>query len=103
VDLANAHVVAIHRLLAHRNSASYEYFNIGTGAGVSVLQLLKTFEEATGVKVNYRIVGRRAGDIEKIYADTTKANKVLGWESKISLEDTLKSAWNWEKRIRNIN
>ena len=102
VDLAKAHVIAIERLLNHQNSAAFEFFNVGTGAGVSVLGLLKAFEKATGQKVNYKIVGRRAGDIEKIYADTTKANQVLGWKSETSLENTLLSAWNWEKRIRKV-
>lgn len=102
VDLAKAHVVAIERLLNHKNESVFEFFNVGTGTGVSVLALLKAFEKATGQKVNYKIVGRRAGDIEKIYADTTKANQVLGWQSAATLEETLLSAWNWEKKIRMI-
>ncbi len=103
VDLAKAHVIAIERLLNHQNESDFEFFNIGTGSGVSVLELVHTFERVTGQKVNYRIVGRRAGDIEKIYADTTKANNVLGWKSAATLDETLLSAWNWEKRIRNID
>ena len=102
VDLAKAHVVAIERLLNQKNESGFEFFNVGTGTGVSVLALLKAFEKATGQKVNYKIVGRRAGDIEKIYADTTKANQVLGWKSAATLEETLLSAWNWEKKIRMI-
>lgn len=102
VDLAKAHVVAINRLLQNSNADRYEYFNIGTGTGASVLEVVNTFEEATGVKVNYKIVDRRAGDIEKIYADTTRANTVLGWKAETSLYDTLLSAWNWEKKLRNI-
>ena len=102
VDLAKAHVVAINRLLNNSNTDRYEYFNIGTGTGASVLEVVNTFEEATGVKVNYKIVDRRAGDIEKIYADTTRANTVLGWKAETSLYDTLLSAWNWEKKLRNI-
>ena len=102
VDLAKAHVVAINRLLKNSNADRYEYFNIGTGTGASVLEVVNTFEEATGVKVNYKIVDRRAGDIEKIYADTTRANTVLGWKAETSLYDTLLSAWNWEKKLRNI-
>ncbi len=102
VDLAKAHVVAIERLLKHKNESVFEFFNVGTGTGVSVLSLLKAFEKATGQKVNYKIVGRRAGDIEKIYADTTKANQVLGWKSAATLEETLLSAWNWEKKLRKI-
>ena len=103
VDLAKAHVVAIERLLNKKNKSAFEFFNVGTGKGVSVLELLNAFEKATGQKLNYRIAGRRAGDIEKIYADTAKANKVLGWHSTASLEETLLSAWNWEKRIRKID
>jgi len=101
-DLAKAHVVAINRLLKNSNAERYEFFNVGTGNGVSVLEVLNTFEKATGVKVNYKIVARRSGDIEKIYADTTIANTVLGWKSETSLSDTLLSAWNWEKKIRKI-
>ena len=103
VDLSRAHVTAIQRLLSGKNQKSLEFFNVGTGNGVSVLELLSAFEKVTGQKVNYRIVGRRAGDIEKIYADTTLANEVLGWQARVSLEETLLSAWNWEKKIRNLN
>jgi UDP-glucose 4-epimerase len=102
VDLAKAHVVAIERLLGRQNDVRYEFFNIGTGKGASVLELVKTFMEVTGVNLNYQIVGRRAGDIEQTYADTTKANQVLGWQAEKSLGETLLSAWNWEKRVRNI-
>jgi UDP-glucose 4-epimerase len=102
VDLAKAHVIAITRLMEGKNESVFEFFNVGTGNGVSVLELVNAFERATGQKVNYKIVGRRAGDIEKIYADTYKANQVLGWHSETTLEDTLLSAWNWEKRIRGI-
>lgn len=103
VDLAKAHVVAIERLLNSGNKTSYEVFNLGTGKGVSVLELVKTFEKVTGLKLNYKIVGRRSGDIEKIWADTTYANNELGWKAEKSLEETLLSAWNWEKKIRGIN
>lgn len=103
VDLAKAHVVAINRLLEGKGKASYEYFNVGTGNGASVLELLKTFEEVTQVKLNYKIVGRRVGDIEKIWADTSIANNELGWEAETPLGETLLSAWNWEKKVRNIN
>jgi UDP-glucose 4-epimerase len=95
-------VVAVERLLNHQNESDFEFFNIGTGSGVSVLELLAAFEKVTGQKINFSIAGRRAGDIEKIYADTTKANDVLGWKSAASLEETLLSAWNWEKRIRGL-
>lgn len=102
VDLAKAHVVAVRRLLEHQNKAGYEVFNLGTGHGYSVLEIVKGFEKATGVKLNYRIVDRRPGDIEKIWADTTRASDVLGWKAEKTLEETLLSAWNWEKRIRGI-
>jgi UDP-glucose 4-epimerase len=102
VDLAKAHVIAIERLLKNKNKSNYEIFNLGTGTGLSVLQIVKGFENATGVKLNYKIVGRRAGDIEKIWADTTFANEELGWKAEKELEETLLSAWNWEKRVRGI-
>jgi UDP-glucose 4-epimerase len=102
VDLARAHVVAINRLLNNAHTNRYEFFNVGTGNGASVLEVINTFEKATGVKVNYKIVDRRPGDIEKIYADTTMANNVLGWKAETSLYNTLLSAWNWEKKIRNL-
>jgi UDP-glucose 4-epimerase len=102
VDLAQAHVVAIERLLNEKNKASYEIFNLGTGNGVSVLELVNTFQKVTGVKLNYKIVGRRPGDIEKIWADTKYANNELGWKAEKSLEETLLSAWNWEKNLRGI-
>jgi UDP-glucose 4-epimerase len=103
VDLAKAHVVAIERLLNGKNKKYYEIFNLGTGNGLSVLEIVKGFEKATGVKLNYKIVERRAGDIEKIWADTTFANNELGWKASIGLKETLLSAWNWEKRIRGLN
>jgi len=102
VDLAKAHVVAIERLLHEKNKQNYEVFNLGTGQGVSVLEMVNGFEKATGVKLNYKIVGRRAGDIEKIWADTTYANEELGWKAEKDLEETLLSAWEWEKKVRKI-
>jgi UDP-glucose 4-epimerase len=102
VDLAKAHVIAIDRLINKTNVDRFEFFNIGTGKGVSVLEVVHTFEEATGVKLNYKIVNRRPGDVVKIYADTTIANTVLGWSAETSLSDTLLSAWNWEKKVRNL-
>jgi UDP-glucose 4-epimerase len=102
VDLAKAHVIAVNRLLDNKNKSGYEIFNLGTGSGISVLQIVNTFEKATGVKVNYKIVDRRAGDIEKIWADTTLANVELGWKAERGLEETLLSSWNWEKKIRGI-
>jgi UDP-glucose 4-epimerase len=102
VDLAKAHVVAINRLLTGENKSNYEIFNLGTGDGYSVLEMVKGFEKVTGVKLNYKIVGRRAGDIEKIWADTTFANEELGWKAEKGLEEMLLSSWNWEKKLRGI-
>lgn len=102
VDLAKAHVIAIDRLLTGKSKASYEFFNIGTGDGATVLELINSFMEATGVDLNYKIVARRDGDIEKIYADTTLANEELGWKAEKSLGETLASAWNWEKNYRGL-
>jgi len=102
VDLAKAHVIAVNRLLENKNKAGYELFNLGTGNGNSVLEIVNTFEKVTGVKVNYKIVDRRAGDIEKIWADTTLANVELGWKAEKGLEETLLSSWNWEKKLRGI-
>lgn len=103
VDLAKAHVIAIERLLNGKNKSNYEIFNLGTGTGVSVLQIIKGFENATGIKLNYKIVARRAGDIEQIWADTVYANEELGWRAEKGLEETLLSAWKWEKHVRGIN
>jgi UDP-glucose 4-epimerase len=102
VDLAKAHVIAIKRLINKTNKDRYEVFNLGTGCGVSVLELIDVFQKATGVKLNYKIVGRRSGDIEKVWADTRLANKELGWKAQSTLEETILSAWNWEKYYRNV-
>lgn len=102
VDLARAHISAIRRLLDGRNKARVEYFNIGTGQGVSVSEVVNTFERVTGQKLNYKVVGRRAGDIEQVWADTTLANRELGWRAEKTLEETLLSAWNWEKQYRGL-
>ncbi len=100
VDLAKAHVVAMNRMLENKSDDKMEIFNLGTGRGVSVLELVNTFEKATGVKVPHKIVGRREGDIEQVWANPEKANNVLGWKAEESLEDTLKSAWNWQLKLR---
>lgn len=100
VDLAQAHVIAVKRMLDDKSEAKIEIFNLGTGNGVSVLELIKVFEEATGVKVPHKIVGRRAGDIEKVWADPAYANEVLGWKATSSLADTMRSAWAWQLKLR---
>lgn len=99
VDLAKAHVTAISRIL-EQDSPSIEIFNLGTGNGVSVKQLIDVFEEATGVKVPHRMAPRREGDIEKVWADPTHANTVLGWKAETSLADTMRSAWAWQQNLR---
>ena len=102
VDLAKAHVVALERLLSEKNESQYEVFNLGTGRGSSVLEVVNSFEKTTGEKLNYKIVDRRPGDVIAVYADTKKANDVLGWKAERTMEDALESAWKWEKKIRNI-
>ncbi|SFW48999.1 UDP-glucose 4-epimerase GalE [Cellulophaga fucicola] len=100
VDLAKAHVVALERLVSGKNSENYEVFNVGTGTGSSVLEAIQSFERVSGKKLNYKIVDRRAGDITAAYADTTKANTVLGWKAESTLDEAMKSAWDWEQKIR---
>lgn len=101
-DLARAHVAAIRRLQEEKELPSFDVFNLGTGNGVSVLQLVTEFIKATGVNLPYKFADRRAGDIEKVWADPTKANKVLGWSADTPLDQVLLSAWNWEKKVREI-
>jgi len=101
VDLAKAHVVALKRLLGAKNKSNYEVFNIGTGTGSTVLEVIRSFEKASGKKLNYKIVPRRPGDITAAYADTTRANNELGWKAQYSLDEAMKSAWVWEQKIRN--
>jgi UDP-glucose 4-epimerase len=100
VDLAKAHVVALKRLLENKNIDKVETFNLGTGTGSSVLEVITAFEKVSDRKVNYQIVGRREGDITSAYANTDKANTVLGWKAQSTLEESLASAWKWEQKIR---
>ena len=102
VDLARAHVVAIDRMVAKLSEERYEVFNIGTGRPVSVFELVKGFEQANNLKLNYRVAARRAGDVTAVWADTTRANEVLGWRAERELSDTLKAAWQWERNVRGI-
>lgn len=102
VDLAKAHVAAVGRMVNHNNKARYEIFNVGTGIGVSVLELITEFEKVNNLKLNYKLVDRRAGDVEKIWASTDLANKELGWKAERKLSETLACAWKWEKSIRGI-
>ncbi|MBN4070123.1 UDP-glucose 4-epimerase GalE [Olleya sp. AH-315-F22] len=103
VDLAKAHVIALQRLINNKNNSNYETFNVGTGKGSSVLEVIKSFEKVSGQKLNYKIANRRAGDIVSAYADTTKANSELGWKVELTLDDAMKSAWKWEQQIKTSN
>ncbi|MBD5194336.1 MAG: UDP-glucose 4-epimerase GalE [Bacteroidales bacterium] len=98
-DLARAHVTAMSRMLDNADTDPVEIFNLGTGRGVSVLELIEAFESATGVKVPYKIGARREGDIEKIWAQPTKANEVLGWTAEVPLTETMRNAWNWQQKL----
>ena len=100
VDLAKAHVVALQRLIEKKNLSKIETFNLGTGTGSSVLEVITAFEKVSGKKLPYKIVGRREGDITSAYANTDKANNVLGWKAQSTLEESLASAWKWEQKIR---
>ena len=102
VDLARAHTAAIDRMVAKSSEERYEVFNIGTGRPVSVFELVRGFEEANGLKLNYRVAPRRAGDVTAVLSDTTRANEVLGWRAERELSDTLKAAWAWERNVRKI-
>ncbi|MDE6332415.1 MAG: UDP-glucose 4-epimerase GalE [Muribaculaceae bacterium] len=99
VDLAKAHVIAVKRMIDGKSADRIEIFNLGTGNGVSVLELINTFEAATGVKVPHKIVGRREGDIEKVWANPQHANEVLGWKADTPLADTMRSAWKWQQHL----
>lgn len=100
MDLASAHVKAMERILHKDGTDSVEVFNIGTGKGLSTLQIVEGFEKATGVKLNWHFAPRREGDIEKVWADPHKANTVLGWKATRNIEDTLRSAWKWQQKLR---
>ena len=102
VDLANAHVKAVNRLVNNQQKSNYEIFNLGTGKGSSVLEVIQSFEQTSGKKLPYRIVGRREGDIPEMYASTELANKELGWSAKYSLDDMTASSWKWECKVRGI-
>ncbi len=103
VDLAEAHLKAISRLLEQKNKEAFEVFNLGTGTGYSVLDIIKTFEKVSGVRVTHEITDRRAGDIEKVWADPAKANRELGWKARFGLDDMLRSAWAWEQSLASRN
>jgi len=92
-------VIAIHRLLENKQKKNYEVFNLGTGKGLSVMEIIRAFEKVTGQKLNYQVVHRREGDVEKVYADTGYANRELGWKAERGIEETLQSSWKWEQHI----
>lgn len=100
VDLAKAHVLALKRLLEDKNLSDYEVFNLGTGSGISVFEAIRSFEKVSGEKLNYKVTARRSGDIEKIWADPGFANRELGWRTELSLDEAMKSAWEWEQHYR---
>ncbi|PCE63179.1 UDP-glucose 4-epimerase GalE [Sediminicola luteus] len=102
VDLAKAHVVAMERLLEGKNESNYEVFNVGTGTGSSVLEVIHSFERVSGKKLPYKMVGRRVGDVIEAFANTQKANEVLGWKAESTLDQAMQSAWDWERKIRNV-
>jgi UDP-glucose 4-epimerase len=99
VDLAKAHVIAVDRMIAGKGKSDMEIFNLGTGNGFSVLEVIRSFERVSGQKLNYQIVDRRPGDIEKVWADTSFANDELGWKAEMSLDEMMASAWKWEKAL----
>ncbi|PKO95078.1 MAG: UDP-glucose 4-epimerase GalE, partial [Bacteroidetes bacterium HGW-Bacteroidetes-9] len=96
---AKAHVVAVNRMIASKGKSDFEIFNLGTGNGFSVLEVIKSFEKISGVKLNYTITDRRPGDIEKVWADTTYANAELGWKAEKTLDEMMESAWKWEQKL----
>ena len=100
VDLAYAHLAALKRLIQKQQKMPFEVFNVGTGKGSSVLEVIESFERVSGQKLNYRIAERRAGDVIQAYADTTRANEVLGWKAQFTLDDAMRSAWKWEQKVR---
>lgn len=100
VDLAKAHVVALKRLIENKNESKVEVFNVGTGKGSTVLEVIQSFEKVSGQKLPYKLVDRREGDVVEAYADTQKANKILGWKAESTLDQAIESAWKWEQKIR---
>lgn len=102
VDLARAHVVAIERMVNNKNKMAFEIFNVGTGRPVSVFELVKGFEQANDLKLNYKVAPRRPGDVTAVWADTRLANEELGWKAERELNDTLRSAWLWERHVRGL-
>ncbi|MEN8224071.1 MAG: UDP-glucose 4-epimerase GalE, partial [Bacteroidota bacterium] len=103
VDLAHAHVIALRRMLDKRQKSNWEIFNLGTGNGFTVMEVIQSFEKVSAMNLNYEIAGRRAGDIEKVWADTEYANRELGWKAVRDLDEMMKSAWDWELALKERN
>lgn len=103
VDVAKAHVVALKRLIQKKNEKNFEVYNLGTGKGSTVLEVIKSFEKVSGQKLNYKLVDKRPGDVITAYADTTMANTILGWKAVSTLDEAMKSAWKWEQKIRRVD
>jgi UDP-glucose 4-epimerase len=103
VDIARAHVIAVERMLKDGYDKKIEIFNLGTGRGYSVMEVIKSFEKVSGMKLNYKILSRRSGDIIKVWADAEYANRELGWKAELDLDDMMRSAWNWEKALADQN
>jgi UDP-glucose 4-epimerase len=103
VDLAIAHVIAIERMISKKNKEKVEIFNLGTGNGFSVMEVIQSFERSTGVRLNYRIMARRSGDVEQVWADTSFANRELGWKAEKTLDEMTLSAWNWELALKEVS
>jgi len=101
-DLAKAHVISLQRMIGGQCKDTFEVFNLGTGKGYSVMEIIQTFEKVSGLKLNYKIADRRAGDVASVWADTSYANRELGWETVLSLEEMIRSAWDWEKKLNNL-
>jgi UDP-glucose 4-epimerase len=102
LDLVDAHIIALDRILNNKNENNFEVFNLGTGKGLSVLEMVKLFEKATGEKVPYKFYPRRAGDFASVYNDAQLAKEKLAWQTKLSIKEALADGWNWEKKLRNI-
>ena len=102
-DIAHAHTLALNYLIAQKNTRNCEVFNLGTGNGYTVLEVINTFEKVSETKLNYQISARRAGDIVGIFANNEKAKQLLGWVPKYNLEDMMRTAWQWELKLKNLN
>ena len=99
-DIANAHVLSLKYLAENKGNKNYDVFNLGTGKGVTVMEIIDAFEKNTGIKLNYEVGPRRPGDVEAIYSDSSKAEKILGWKPKFDINEMMKSAWKWQRNLK---